>query len=168
MRSKIVKLTAFIMLLSMVMLGYDTNAYAEGYVKAFSEIRFADYDKVVAVHFGPNDDYRPDISEYAVFVNMLHLTSITVDEDNPYLASYDGCLYDKELTTLICFPQGLMGASIPKTCVAIWPNALAGKSISMRKQVKRIITQNNGGEWPGYERFRDDDVRKPSLPPKAK
>jgi len=159
---------ALLLLVSIIGIACKTNVHAEGYIKNFSDIKFADYDRVVAVHFGPDDDYRPDISEYAVFVNMLNLQSITVDEDNPYLASYDGCLYDKELTTLICFPQGLMGASIPNTCVAIWPNALAGKSIYMRRQVKRIITQNNGGEWPGYERFRDDDVRKPSLPPKAK
>lgn len=34
------------------------------------------------------------------------LEKITVDENNPYFASLDGVLYNKDMTTLICYPSG--------------------------------------------------------------
>jgi len=43
--------------------------------------------------------------DYAIF-GMTRLTEITVAEDNPVYASYNGCLYSKDLTVLYMYTNG--------------------------------------------------------------
>jgi len=102
------------------------------------------------------------------FNNLHFLSSITVDEKNENFSSFDGCLYNKDRTMLVCFPQGLSGANIPKTCTKLAPGCLAGKSAMLRRQVKAVITENNGGvyptDYPGYEMDEDDEYDRNSDP----
>lgn len=130
-----------------------SDVYA-GYTKNLEDITFGEWDKVSAVNIGP--DYKMNDTRYTginELVNFHYLSYITVDPRNEELSSYQGVLYNKDKTVLMCFPQGLHKASIPSTCKEITPDALYGTSRSVRNQVKRIITRNNGGKWPGYKEY---------------
>lgn len=137
---------------------FTTEAKAAGYTKPLSEVKFADYDKVSVVHIGSEDVEIRDFYDEYLPSQMHHLVAFEVEPDNPTYTAFSGCLYDKEKTLLVCFPQGLRAAEIPKTCVNILPKALAGCSRSIRRQVKAAITKNNGGKWPGYYRYTNDDT----------
>ena len=54
-----------------------------------------------------------------VFTGCSSLTSIDVDENNPNYASIDGVLYDKNITTLMCCPQGKTLVTIPNSVTSI-------------------------------------------------
>ena len=54
------------------------------------------------------------------------LAEISVDENNPVFCSVDGVLFDKAMTTLICFPGGKKGRySVPEEIIAIKSDALS-------------------------------------------
>jgi hypothetical protein len=55
----------------------------------------------------------------AAFDDCWGLTSITVDENNPVYASFDGCLYDKGKTVLLYSPLGLEGSEEPESMTEI-------------------------------------------------
>ncbi|MCD8036794.1 MAG: leucine-rich repeat protein [Clostridiales bacterium] len=63
-----------------------------------------------------------EIGEHA-FYYCTSLTNIEVDDDNEVFASYDGALYDKELTTLIRCPEGKTELEIAPTTTAIGERA---------------------------------------------
>ncbi|MBR4573598.1 MAG: leucine-rich repeat protein [Lachnospiraceae bacterium] len=84
-----------------------------------------------------------EISDDA-FTNLHELRKITVSKSNPDYTSYDGCLYDKDKTVLICFPQSLNGASIPDTVTDIAPSALEGRSASFRSKIRDAVAKNAG------------------------
>lgn len=50
-----------------------------------------------------------------MFSGCSQLKQINVDPDNISFASFDGSLYNKELTELICCPNGKVSVEIPKT-----------------------------------------------------
>ena len=90
-----------------------------------------------------------DISTTA-FKGLNNLQSITVSADNPFFASYSNCLYNKDLTELICFPAALKGAIIPDTVVSVRTNALYGVDANIRKQINGLIQSQateNMMEW---------------------
>lgn len=102
----------------------------------------------------------PEITsiEEGSFNNQLYLISIEVDEANTKYSSFDGVLYDKDKTTLVCFPQGLHAANIPNSVVKIAPGAMYGKSSGMKKQIKALVTANNGGTYPGFDKYVNDQT----------
>ena len=53
------------------------------------------------------------------FNGCTSLTSITVDSNNEYYSSQDGCLYNKNKTTLICCPGGKTSLNISKSVTNI-------------------------------------------------
>ncbi|MCL2007192.1 MAG: leucine-rich repeat domain-containing protein [Treponema sp.] len=64
----------------------------------------------------------------SAFDNCNNLKEITVDEQNPYFASRDGVLFDKNFTTLIFYPQAKEGDyTIPDTVNTITPKAFSNK-----------------------------------------
>jgi len=70
-----------------------------------------------------------------IFSGCSSLTEIIVDENNPVYASDKGVLFDKNMTTIIKYPQGKKGDySIPDTVVEIEDNAFDGC-----KELTRII-----------------------------
>lgn len=50
--------------------------------------------------------YSSTESERNIAMNCLNLTKITVDSKNPYLRSYGGVLFNKEMTEMYCYPSG--------------------------------------------------------------
>ena len=151
--NRLIKLiTSCVIIVGICLCMFD-NVNAAGVRKNYSDIKFADCPSIVELYVGPDTEILVGEYEANPFNNMLHLCNIVVDPSNESYSSYKGCLYDKDKTVLICFPQGLMATEIPKTCVNIMPDALYGKSIATRKQVKAIVTRNNGGKWPGYYKY---------------
>ncbi len=61
-----------------------------------------------------------------VFYGASNLKKINVDKDNPSFTSYDDCLYNKDLTTLIAVPYKKNNElKLPDTLTKITTNALA-------------------------------------------
>ena len=55
------------------------------------------------------------------------LQRIKVAEGNPYFASEEGVLFDKEKKTLLCFPCGRTGTyTVPESVLTIWEDAFEG------------------------------------------
>ena len=92
-----------------------------------------------------------DISSSA-FRNLNNLREITVSDDNPFYSSYSGCLYDKGMTELLCFPAALKGAVIPSTVVSIGKNALHGVPQGLSEQVKDVV------EGQAMENLPEEDI----------
>lgn len=101
---------------------------------------FDDPDEISSIHIGSG---VTSISHDA-FVNMINLSSIEVSADNAAYSSYSGCLYDKNQTTLLCFPPALTAAYIPATVTSIGEDALDGVDSKMKKTIKRIIKSQSG------------------------
>lgn len=96
---------------------------------------FAGNSRITTVHIGS------DVMEITsgAFRDLMNLRSITVSDNNPYYSSFSNCLYDKDLTELLCFPAALKGAAIPETVVSIRENALYGVSDDLKQQIKRAV-----------------------------
>ena len=93
-----------------------------------------------------------DVTEISsnAFRGLISLKSITVSENNLFFTSYSNCLYNKNMTELICFPAALQGAMIPDTVVSIRENALYGVGDTLREQVKSVVKSQaaeNCMEW---------------------
>lgn len=89
--------------------------------------------------------------EYGSFNNLQHLVAIDVAKGNENYSTYNGCLYNKDQTLLICIPQGIAKTSISPKAVRLAPCALTGHSASFRRQVKDAIAANNKGIYLGYD-----------------
>lgn len=50
--------------------------------------------------------YSSTESERNIAMNCMNLTKITVDARNPYLRSYGGVLFSKDMTEMYCYPSG--------------------------------------------------------------
>lgn len=62
--------------------------------------------------------------EHSAFESCMDLIEIKVAKGNPMYQSRDGVLFDKELTTIIRYPQGKVGAyTIPDGVTTIGPGA---------------------------------------------
>jgi len=63
-----------------------------------------------------------------VFEGCTELAEINVDENNPVFCSVDGVMFDKAMTTLICFPEGKKGKySVPDGIISIGRGAFFHK-----------------------------------------
>lgn len=87
-----------------------------------------------------------DVPESPFFpiVDCPNLASINVDENNNYLCSEDGVLFDKNKTSLICYPRGKAGSSyeIPDGVTSIEMNAFWGGSRGCPELVSITIPQS--------------------------
>ncbi len=93
--------------------------------------------EISSIHIGKD---VTDISSSA-FKGLMRLSSITVSENNPFYASYSNCLYNKDMTELLCFPAALSGAMIPDTVVSIGDNALYGLGDGLKEQIRSVIKE---------------------------
>ncbi len=78
------------------------------------------------------------------FRNLHQLTTIQVDKENPNYATYSNCLYNKDKTLLMCYPQNLRSAMIPPTVTAYTADALYGVKPKVKKQIIELIDKNKG------------------------
>lgn len=163
---RILKRALGLMILFLMTIGLGIKVYAQEDPNKITRRTFTNYS-ISSLTIGSSiNEIEP-----GSFNNLHFLSNISVDEGNTKFSSFNGCLYDKERTTLICFPQGLSSSYIPKTCVKLAPGCLAGKSASLRRQVKEVITVNNEGvypeDYPGYDIDRDDEYDRyadPTIP----
>ena len=127
--------------LAVVLMATTTiSSKASGFQKLDATTFKSDY-RITSIHIGSDVS---EISDYA-FRNLNNLKSITVSENNPYFTSYSNCLYDKEMTELVCFPPALSGAVIPASVVTIRNNALHGVADGIKQQVRDVIEAQASG-----------------------
>lgn len=81
------------------------------YCKALRNITISDAVKLIGVD---------------MFTECYALESITVDANNPIFSSYDGALYNKAKTIIICAPKNITTLEIAPTVIAIEDNAFNG------------------------------------------
>ncbi len=73
------------------------------------------------------------------------LIEINVAEGNPYFASIDGVLYNKDITKLIRFPCGKASVSIPDTVTSLVEGAFDNVVNLERLDIPDSVTQPGGG-----------------------
>ncbi|RKM56414.1 hypothetical protein D6853_06405 [Butyrivibrio sp. X503] len=96
---------------------------------------FRDNTDITTVHIGS------DVTEITpgAFKCLMKLRSITVSENNPFYTSYSNCLYNKDMTELLCFPPALDGAMIPSSVTSIGEYALTGVGSKLKADIRAAI-----------------------------
>lgn len=85
--------------------------------------------------------YSSTESERNIAMNCMNLTKITVDSKNPYLRSYGGVLFSKDMTEMYCYPSGKqMHTYIIPLTVRDFYNAFGG--LHMPAAFVKILGQN--------------------------
>jgi hypothetical protein len=126
---------ALILSISLLLMPVNMQvAQAAGVTKISANSFKGQYD-IDTIHIGSE---VTEISSSA-FKGLMKLRSITVSEANPFYASYSNCLYNKELTELLCFPAALTGAYIPQSVVSIREYALTGVADTIKEQVRSVV-----------------------------
>ena len=82
------------------------------------------------------------------FYGCLSLTSIDVETNNQNYASIDGVLYNKEITTLICYPGGKTSITILNSVTSIGYYAFATCSLTSIT-IPNSVTSIGGGAFSG-------------------
>lgn len=105
--------------------------------------------KVTKDTFGSNESIHTVQIGYDVtdiedgsFSDLKNLSKIEVDNKNPYYSTYDGCLYNKDFTKLLCVPQGRSSVLILYSTKSYAEHALDGMS---QERKDRLITAINNG-----------------------
>ncbi|MCR5558665.1 MAG: hypothetical protein K6F75_14030 [Butyrivibrio sp.] len=142
---RILSILSIMLILCMLNIG-TISAKAVGFETIDVTTFGSDY-RITSIHIGADVGY---ITENA-FKNLNNLRSITVSNNNLFYSSYSDCLYDKDLTELLCFPAALSGAMIPSTAVSIGPNALKGVPEGLKDQVRTVIELQAQGDLGEYE-----------------
>lgn len=149
---KLKKITAIIMvtftvIISAVPVSAEINGPA---VTKLDSHSMRPNNKVMGIHIGET------VEEIAsdTFRNQINLKYIEVSDGNPYFTSFSYCLYDKDMTTLICFPQALDKAEIPSSVTKINQYALYGVEPEIGTKVKEAIRKNAERLGTEYEYLR--------------
>lgn len=112
---------------------FSSNAASK--ITTIDSSTFGNNIRITKVHVGSD---VVDITSGA-FRKLGNLQEITVSADNPFYASYSGCLYDKDMTELLRFPPKLKSAVIPTTVVSIGENALHGVPEKLKAQIRDAV-----------------------------
>jgi hypothetical protein len=100
-------------------------------------------------HFLSIPESVTSIDENA-FAGCIDLRSIDVDPNNANYASYDGILYNKNLTTLILCPANIGGnISIPASVTSIGDNAFAGRTSLTQISISASVTSIGDNAFAG-------------------
>ena len=140
---------AFTLFLILMLLGVSTissKAYGGNTGDIIDSSTFKSDYSITSIHIGS------DVFEITstAFRNLYNLRSITVSSNNPIYASYSGCLYDKALTELLCFPPALSGAYIPDSVVSIGEYALHGVPEDLKDVIRDVVKSHaseEGLDW---------------------
>ncbi|MDR0919924.1 MAG: leucine-rich repeat protein [Oscillospiraceae bacterium] len=128
--------------------GTGGNAVIPSEVNGYKVTRIANYN----VFGGKNAIYSVSIPETVEEIGLgsssfaagYQLTEINVDEDNPYYASIDGVLYNKDITGLLAYPPAKAGeVIIPDTVTYLAGSAFENckliTSVTIPDSVESII-----------------------------
>lgn len=111
--------------------------------------------RLTHVELGPNVEYAT-----RAFVDIPTLKDFYVDPDNPYLASVDGALYDKGLTTLLFYPANVDHITLPSTVTTLSFSAFQGT------QCEEIILPDHVTSIDNLTFSYSPALRKVTLPAK--
>ncbi len=89
-----------LLVLSLVIIGLTVPVYADDQITVTHDM-LGDNNSLQVVRITK----RVVNIEDGAFSGLTALKEIRVDSDNEYYASYNGCLYNKDYTVLICIPQ---------------------------------------------------------------
>lgn len=116
---------------------------------------FAIKDNMLVQYLGNDEDLylKDDIKGITNFAlsSSKNLKNIYVSDDNPYLKSIDGVLFNKNLTTLIAYPQGRLSeeyeipSSVKKVGFAAFLDC---------KNLRKIYTHENLRKLDSYAFYR--------------
>lgn len=81
------------------------------------------------------------VMEGVPFYGCGKLKKIVVDPDDPNYTNYDGCLYNKDLTVLICCPGGKTTVEFPSTIKEIADYGFATNDSMKTIELPNIITK---------------------------
>lgn len=101
--------------------------------------------------------------EDGIFAQFKNLERINVDDANPYYASYDGCLYNKDYTRLICIPQGKKSVYVRTTITSIAPHALDGLPQERIDKVNKLVGHNTASSSTPATTSSSTSQTKPST-----
>ena len=136
MKSMLARVTSLAMAVALLSTNTITcRAFAGDAGEVIDSSTFKSNYKITTIHIG-SDVY--EITANA-FRNLINLQAITVSANNPIYASYSGCLYDKQMTELLCFPPALSGAYIPDTVVSIGEYALHGVPQDLKDSIVSVV-----------------------------
>lgn len=135
--------------MALILLGANTissKAYGGDTGEIINSATFNSDYSITSINIGSN------VSEITstAFRNLNNLRFITVSSNNAAYTSYSGCLYNKQLTELLCYPPALSGAYIPDSVVSIGMYALHGVPEDLKKSIRDVVKSNvseNGFEW---------------------
>ncbi len=134
------KICSILIITALISLSFGTSVRAEISEKqtVLNAHSIRPNNLLTGVHVGE------DITQIAnnTFVNQIQLRYIEVAEGNQNFSSFSYCLYDKEQTTLLCFPQAMTKAEIPGTAVAMDSRALHGVNEKVAAKVREVLRAN--------------------------
>lgn len=130
----IVRVITAVLAIALLTGTYSVSAMAAG-LTIIDASTFRKTPDVTTVHIGSDvTDITP-----GAFKCLMKLKSITVSENNPFYTSYSNCLYNKDMTELLCFPPGLDGAMIPSSVTSIGEYALTGVGGKLKDDIRAVI-----------------------------
>lgn len=92
------------------------------------------------------------------FADCSSLAEIVVSEENSVYAGKDGCLYDKEVTTLICCPGGKDAIEIPESVTEIGISAFNGCTALQRIEISAGVETIWAGAFIGCKNLAEINV----------
>ena len=105
-----------------------------------------------------NDDFENYYREiYPVFGGCTSLTAINVDENNTKYKSVDGVLFNKDMTTLILYPNAKINASyaIPNSVTEIEVDAFSGCTSLTKVTIPDSVTKIGYGAFSGCTSLKE-------------
>jgi len=132
-RKKIKNLIMLVLVFVMLLLPTSAFASTEGVI--VTPDTFVADPNTHTVLIGYDVTYIQDGS----FSKLKGLQEIKVDANNPYYASCDGVLYNKDFTKLICIPQNTTSVPVKNTVRSYSPHALDGLSQSRKEALYDFI-----------------------------
>ncbi len=94
---------------------------------------------------------------HTAFANCSSLKSIKVSDNNEHFASVDGVLFNKELTSIYCYPGGKSDKkyTIPDSVDFLAPYAFSGCTNLEKIKIPDSIDAINGSTFSGCTKLKD-------------
>ena len=132
------------------------TSFSLDHVTGFGRMLFYHCTALETVYFGAGTRY----SYNCIFTECTALQNIVVDEDNPYLKSVDGILYNRGMTVLYKVPQMTAGQlDVADTVTTLDANAFRGC-----EYLTGVTIPEGVGNIKDYAFFECRELRQISIP----
>ena len=100
------------------------------------------------------------------FNYCANLSSISIDDANDVYISFDGVVYDKEQTYMVCYPSGKPGDSyiVPEGIVSLWNGAMAGNEYLKSVTLPSTLASIGSYAFDECHQLKDVYVHAPAIP----